>query len=196
MQFKPIAVITVLLLVVASLLVAGCTSSTNSDQATSSASQSASSTATKTATITTKAAASAPVKPSASASIIIPTPKPTLTPTPVPVTPRTPTIIYQLIRQNTVHQFNHTQSVGASFVIETTNKVQVNGLTVNIYVDGRPAGQTTSVYGPIGGGVWTSGLLGVNVGVLSVGTHQITVVFPGNSQYEASSGSGNVLVTA
>jgi len=33
MQFKPIAVITVLLLVVASLLVAGCTSSNNSNQA-------------------------------------------------------------------------------------------------------------------------------------------------------------------
>ena len=78
-MIKKVAVIA--LVIVASLLVAGCTSSTNNNQAASSASKTASSVATKTANTTTKAA-SASVKPSASASVISPTPKPTLTPTP------------------------------------------------------------------------------------------------------------------
>ena len=80
MQLKPITAIVVLSLVVASLLVSGCTSSTNSNQA----ANSASSVATKTANATTKAA-SAFVKPSSSASVISPTPTPSATPTP-PVT--------------------------------------------------------------------------------------------------------------
>jgi outer membrane murein-binding lipoprotein Lpp len=72
-MIKKVAVIA--LVIVASLLVAGCTSSTNSNQAASSASQTASSAAaTKTANNTTKAAASASAKPSASALIMSPTP--------------------------------------------------------------------------------------------------------------------------
>lgn len=95
-MIKKVAVI--VLVIVASLLVAGCTSSTNSNQAASSASQSAASVATKTANTTTKASAS--VKPSASASVISPTPKPSSspapTPTPTPV-PAKPVLVWDMI---------------------------------------------------------------------------------------------------
>ena len=86
MQLKLIAVITVLLLLSASLLVSGCTSTTNSNQAANSASPATSSAA---ITKTTKAAAS--VKPSASASIISP-----LAPTAAPATTVKPLICYHV----------------------------------------------------------------------------------------------------
>jgi len=101
-MIKKVAVIA--LVIVASLLVAGCTSSTNNNQAASSASKTASSVATKTANTTTKAA-SASVKPSASASVISPTPKPTLTPTPTPTPTATPVPKPQCTHVNIVVYF-------------------------------------------------------------------------------------------
>jgi outer membrane murein-binding lipoprotein Lpp len=79
LMIKKVAVIA--LVIVASLLVAGCTSPTKSNQAASSTSQTASSSATTKTTTTTEAAASAPATPYASASIISPTNTPTSTPT-------------------------------------------------------------------------------------------------------------------
>jgi outer membrane murein-binding lipoprotein Lpp len=87
MNHKPITAIIVLSLVVASLLVAGCTSSTNSNQAASSASATASNAATKTANITKKVTASASVTPSSTPSVT-PSSTPSVTPSSTPsVTP-------------------------------------------------------------------------------------------------------------
>jgi len=80
MEKKLLAII--VLGVFASLSIAGCTSSTNSNQAAGNASQAASSAAATTAT-TTSASASASATPSATPSpSIVPTPTPTPTPTP------------------------------------------------------------------------------------------------------------------
>lgn len=155
---KPITAIAVLLLVVVSLLVAGCTSSTNSNQAPSSASPETASSATTTANATANATSSASATPSASASAISPTP--TSIPTPTPPTP-TPTPTPKVATKLSVWRgsmgepaewllpksdpnwqpVNQTEGSGAyvHYIIFAADGTSPCGVA-NYYIDGQPAG--------------------------------------------------------
>jgi outer membrane murein-binding lipoprotein Lpp len=126
MKLKPITVIMVLFLVVASLLVSGCTTSTNSNQAASSASSAASTTA-NTTTNTTKSASATP---SASASIIGITPTSKPTPTPPPPTP-TPTPPPQPVT-GSFGQSAYTMERGGTETMQGNQPVLIGGNTITV----------------------------------------------------------------
>ena len=185
MQFKSITAITVLSLVVASLLVAGCTSSTNSNQAASSASHGASSAATTkitkttTARATTKAAASATPTHTPSVTPSTPaggTPSPSAQPS--AQTPTPTTIVWGYVPAN----IPQNERVTISFSI-VANGQTLNGLPVYVSTDNHdiinpPMYPTNGIYTAIASSP-------------TVGQHALNAMFLGTSQYAGTSSTAS-----
>jgi hypothetical protein len=168
--------------VIATILVAGCTSSNQSSPQIASTNTS-STTASATTTSAVKTASVTP-SPSASAS-----PTPTGTPTASPTaTPQPSGKIATTINGNsffslgtgpgtTIVQGTPTQGWG--FEVAASNHIL--SVPVTVTINGKPMGTVTQVYG----GTESDGyvLSAAETASLSVGTHPIVVTFAGNSQY-------------
>ena len=169
-----------MLVVIASLSIAGCTSSTSSNQAAGSASQVVPSAGSP------SASASASATPS-------PTPSPTPTSTPQPVGP--------LATQATVS--GPTSVVQGQAITFTTTLYSVNEHknvcgAVNYYIDDYAAGGTWNI-NPAGSCSASSGnlaLAGADTAKLSPGTHTLKIDWLGDSNYGPSQASEQFTVTS
>ncbi len=172
----------IVLVMVASLSIAGCTSPTSSNQAAGNASQAASTTAN-----TTTSASATP-----SPSIVptpTPTPAPSTTPTPTPV-PQVPTVIsWQVIP---VGSPLGTTS-GVSFGIYAQGKqICLNGPTASVSVEGGPSGMAAAF--PAVSGCDVSMVFNFPTAGMSLGQHAVTASFAGNAQYEPSTATAYIHV--
>jgi outer membrane murein-binding lipoprotein Lpp len=183
MQFKPITAIIVLSLVVASLLVAGCTTSTTSNtnqtpSATPSTNASTTTLATTTAATTIAATTSPTVTPSPSAS-------PTATPSPS-VSGKITTSI-QFARYPTV--------------AKGTGSLEINVLVSGIRIcsDGAvtvsgAGGQTIGTVSSGGSNCFYTAYL--DTSGLNPGTYDVILTFAGDSCYAPSQSASTITVTA
>ena len=172
MMKKLLAII--VLVMVASLSIAGCTSSTNSNQAAGNASQAASSAASTIATIantTTSASASASATPSASGKIA--------------------TLIAAVGLNSPPPQLSFTKGESINWAIEvtaSTGSPVVCGGSVTVLINGASAGQVTS-----GGasGCFKTAYFTLNSGlpagtVAKPITYAVTLRYAGDSTYQPS----------
>ncbi|MGB7901097.1 MAG: Ig-like domain-containing protein [Halobacteriota archaeon] len=174
-MIKKLLAITVLV-VVASLSIAGCASPTSSNQAVSS-------------TPSASARPSATQSPSPTAT---PTPSivpfPSNTPSPLPTPTQTPTPVQATAISFAMPplRFYVGETMGSEIALQTTNPIgPVTGATVNLYLNGVYVGQTTTQQG-FGSATWGT--------ASSVGNVTLTASFAGNSQYGPSSVSATFQV--
>jgi len=191
MQLKSIAVIAVLSLVVASLLVAGCTTSTTSNtnqtpSATPSTNASTTTSATTTAATTTSATTTAATTTSATttAATTSPTvtPSPSASPTPTP-TPSVSGIVtsIQFVRPTVAKG----ESLGIN-VISSASGTQICG-----------HGAVTATIGTVSSGgsdcFYTAYL---DTSSLNPGTYDVILKFAGDSCYNPSQSTSTITITA
>ncbi len=171
--------------VVATILVAGCTSS--NQQSSSSQGTSTPSTSTSVATSSSVASASPTVRPSASAS---PT---AATPTSAP-SGKIATSIDGTPSFNSNPTITRNQPVtGWGFEVVPTGQAQVLSVPVTVRIDNKAIGQVT----PLSGGTATAAfsLTSAETNSLAVGQHTLTVSFAGDSTYQPSEQSFQITVT-
>jgi hypothetical protein len=160
------------LVTVASLSIAGCTSSTSSNQAASNTSQATSS------AVSPSASASASAMPTPSIASA-PTPTPSITPT---ATPTPTTVSFLALPLESVIG----EPMGATFGITAQGK-GINE-TVSFYVDGTYAGQATTSTSGTGEFIFPSS----STSGLTLGQHAFTASFAGNARYTRSTFTGHV----
>ena len=176
MQLKSIAVIAVLSLVVASLLVAGCTTST-----TSNTNQTPSATPSTNASITTSATTTAATTTAATTSPTV-TPSPSASPTPTP-TPSVSGIVtsIQFVRPTVAKG----ESLGIN-VISSASGTQICG-----------HGAVTATIGTVSSGgsdcFYTAYL---DTSSLNPGTYDVILKFAGDSCYNPSQSTSTITITA
>jgi hypothetical protein len=178
---KPITATAILLFVVASLLVAGCTTSTTNQtpSATSSTNVSNTISATTTAATTTAAAISPTVSPSPSASP---------TATPIPSVPGKIATSIQFARVPTVVQG------GALYinVISSTSGCRICsfGAVIVSGADGQTIGKVSS------GGYDCFYTAYLDTSSLNPGTYDVILTFAGDSCYQPSQSASTIIITA
>ena len=170
--------------VVATILVAGCTSS--NQQSSSSQGTSTPSTSTSVATSSSVASASPTVRPSASAS---PT---AATPTSAP-SGKIATSIDGTPSFNSNPTITRNSPVSWGFEVVPTGQAQVLSVPVTVRIDNKAIGQVT----PLSGGTATVAfsLTSAETNSLAVGQHTLTVSFAGDSTYQPSEQSFQITVT-
>src|ERR1019366_9401978 len=162
MEKKFLAIIVFVL--IASLSIAGCTSSTSTNQAASRAPQAA----LTTANTTTSASASA-------------TPSPTVTPTATPITSKKSTTLSFLAEPL---QTTKGQPDTVVWGIAANGK-GVPGLKVDFYISEGQKYVGSATSGADGTGTFTFQTTGY-----SLGPHSTTAIFSGNAQYDSSLATG------